>query len=106
MVGDARRADRTEQDRVKRAQPVGAIRRHHQTMLAVVVGPPIEAHDIEREPAVALGADLEHFQPGLDHLRPDAIAAQRRDLVCAHPSTLTRLALLATLSRKRERGFE
>ncbi len=84
VIGDAWRADRAKEDRVEPAQPVGAVRRHHHPVLAVVVRAPVEALDSEREPAVAFGAGGEHLEPGLDHLRADAVPAQRRDFVCAH----------------------
>src|SRR5580700_1874256 len=61
-------------------------------MLAVIIRAPVEALDIEREPAVALGADGQYLKPGLDHLGPDAVAAQRGDLVCAHDPHPVRFA--------------
>ena len=52
--------------------------------LSVVVGAPVEVLDRKREAAVAAGADVKRLKPGRDHLGPDSVAADRRDLVYAH----------------------
>jgi hypothetical protein len=65
-------------------QLVGAALRHHHAVLAVIIRPPVEMLDIEREPAVTLGADLQNLQTGIDHFGPDAVPTHRRDFVAAH----------------------
>ena len=84
MVGDVRRADGAEQDGVELAELVGAVLRHHDAMLLVVVRPPVEVLEVERELAIALGADLQGLDAGLDHLGPDAVAAHGGNLVSTH----------------------
>jgi hypothetical protein len=58
--------------------------RHHDAVLLVVVGAPVEVGDLELEAAIALGADLEHLEAGGDHLRPDAVARNGCNSMCTH----------------------
>src|SRR3954453_5348243 len=79
VVGDVRRAHGPEQDGVEVAELVGAILRHHDTVLFVVVGPPIEVLEIQLEAAVAFGADLERLDAGINDFRSDAVASHSSD---------------------------
>jgi len=73
-----------EQDGVELAELVGAVGRHHDAIFPVIVRTPVEVLEVQGEPAIALGADLQHLDAGLDHLGPDAITAHGSNLVHTH----------------------
>src|SRR5215467_7062753 len=84
MIGDVRRTDGAEQDGVELAELLGAVGRHHHAIFAVIVRTPVEVLEVQGEPAIALGADLQDLDAGLDHLGPDAITAHGSNLVLTH----------------------
>src|SRR6516162_7633478 len=84
MIGDVRRTDSTKQDGVEFAELVGAVGRHHHAMYPVIVRTPVEVLEVQGEPAIALGADLQDLDAGLDHLGRDAITAHGSNLVLTH----------------------
>src|SRR5215471_20530725 len=84
MIGDVRRTDGTEQDGVELAELVGAVGRHHHAMCPVIVRTPVEVLEVQDEPAIALSADLQDLDAGLDHLRPDAVTAHGGNFVRTH----------------------
>ena len=84
MIGDVRRTDGAEQDGVEFAELVGAVGRHHHAMCPVIVRTPVEVLEVQDEPAIALSADLQDLDAGLDHLRPDAVTAHGGNFVRTH----------------------
>jgi hypothetical protein len=53
-------------------------------MRPVIVRTPVEVLEVQGEPAIALGADLQNLNAGLNHLGPDAITAHGGNLVRTH----------------------
>src|SRR5215469_10026108 len=53
-------------------------------MLPVIVRTPIDVLEVQSEPAIALGADLQNLNAGLNHLGSDAITAHGGNLVGTH----------------------
>src|SRR3954447_1921528 len=92
MVRHIGRPNGAEIDRVVGPQFRQPVRRHHDPVLFVVVGPPIEMIEAEREAAVAGGAGVQSTDAGGDHLRADTVAWDGGNLVRLHPELLTRLA--------------
>ena len=84
VVGNIGRADGTEIDRIEMAQPIGAVFRHHDAVLLVIIRSPVKMLNLELEAAVAFGANFESLETGSDHLRPDTISADGRDAMGAH----------------------
>ncbi len=84
VVGHVRRTDGAEVECVEAAQLLVPTGRHHDAVLLVVVRAPVEVGDVELEPAVALGADLEHLEAGCNDFWPDAVTWNCGDLVRAH----------------------
>jgi len=99
VIGDVRRTDGTEQDGVELAELVGAVGRHHHAMCPVIVRTPAEVLEVQGEPAIALGADLQDLDAGLDHLGPDAITAHGGNFVRTHVAVPARLRVIDPRSR-------
>src|SRR5215472_15118525 len=53
-------------------------------MCPVIVRTPVEVLEVQDEPAIALSADLQDLDAGLDHLRPDAVTAHGGNFVRTH----------------------
>jgi hypothetical protein len=90
-------ADGTEQDGVKFAQLIGAVGRHHDAVLLVVVRAPIEVLKFQLELTIALGADFESRHTGRDDLRPYSISAHGGNPVSTHLLLLVLDELLLNL---------
>ena len=84
MVRDIGSADRTKQNGVELAQLIGAICRHHDAMLPVVVRSPIEILKVQFELTVALGTGFKSLHTGRDNLRPNSISAHGGNPVSSH----------------------
>jgi hypothetical protein len=65
---------------VERSELVGAVARHHNAMRPVIIRTPGEVLKVQSEPAVALCADFQGPDAGVDHLGPDAITAHGGNL--------------------------
>ena len=74
----------TRKDGVELAELVGADGRHHHAMRPVIVRTPVEVLEVQGKPAIALSADLQNPEAGLNHLGPDAVTAYGGNLVRTH----------------------
>ena len=86
MVRDVRRTHGAEQNSIELSELLGAIRRHHNPVLLVVIGSPIKILEVQLEAAVAFSTNLERFDRGVDYLGPDPVSAHGGDIVCLHSS--------------------
>ena len=74
VVGHVGRAGRAEQDGVVIPDLVAAVLRHHDAVLLVVFGPPVEMVDLEFEIAVALRQGVQHLDACGNDFGADAVA--------------------------------
>ena len=74
VVGHVRRAGGAEQDGVVFLDLVAAVLRHHDAVLLVVFGPPVEMIDLELEIAVALGQRVQHLDACGNDFGADPVA--------------------------------
>jgi hypothetical protein len=58
--------------------------RHHDAVLLVIVGTPIEGFRCEGEAPIAGGASVKHFEAGGDDFFSDAIARDSGDFISFH----------------------
>ena len=98
VVGHARIAQRTDEDRVEPAKQIVAVRRHRDACLEVVVGAPGQAFDVEAAAESRLPASSTFTASAVTSL-PIPSPGDHRD---AHgsPSALARNALILPSSRK------
>src|SRR5205814_10161587 len=83
VIGDRRPADRAEVDRIKPAQDLEAVVRHHLAGLVVVGGSPGERREFQ-----LATRGLDRFEALGDHLGTDAVARNNGDAL-AHLSIFT-----------------
>ena len=63
---------------------LGAVGRHHDAVLLVVVRAPVEILEVQREFTVALGAGLQNLDAGSDDFRADAVSGNGGNPVSTH----------------------
>ena len=97
VVRDVGSADRTKQDGVEFAQLIGAVCRHHDAVLFVVVRAPVEILEFQLELTIALGAGFESLHSGRDDLWPYSISAHCGNPVSTHLLLLVLDELLLNL---------
>ena len=85
VVGHVGPADRAEQDRVRRAQRLEPVGRHHPAGLDEVVAAPRVLGQVERE-AVGAARRLQHLERGGRDLAADPVAWDDGDPVTPHAS--------------------
>ena len=84
VVRDIGSADRTKQNGVELAQLIGAVWRHHDAMLPIVVRSPIEILKVQFELTVALGTGFKSLHTGRDNLGSNSISAHGGNPVSTH----------------------
>ena len=84
MIRHVRRAGGAEQDGVVFPDLVAAILGHHDAVLLVVLGTPVEMIDLELKTAVALGQRVQDLDAGGNDFGADPVARDRCDGVGLH----------------------
>ena len=75
---------RTEQDGVLVAQRIQPIFRHHDAVLAIVVGAPVEILELEFEIRAGSGNRLQHLATRRNHFFADAVPGNGGDAISFH----------------------
>ena len=86
MIRNVRVTGRTEQDRVKTAQGIDPILRHHLAMLSIIVAAPGEMLEIQLESGIAGRKGFENLNTGINYFRPNAITGDGCNFVFFHGS--------------------
>src|SRR4030095_10280969 len=88
MIGETWIADRTQIDSIERRQGFERVLRHHAAIPEVILRPPIEAHEGERQVGLLYAHRLHYANAFVYPLFAHPVARDHRNGVFAHTSPL------------------